>query len=123
MRIAGLVLSAALAAIFATPGARQSAGVEDGTVQTGAGCYQSVGRQRSALAPRSRWRRWRMANRPGAGLERWMGSSILWRAAPPSWRMGDEWRARCPCVLGLCSWKRRPRLPFLRLARPDRRVG
>ena len=103
MRIAGLVLAGALAAIFATPGARQSAGVEDGTVQTGAGCYQSVGRQRSALAPRSRWRRWRMANRPGAGLERWMGSSILWRAAPSCFRMGSLWRAGRPDLLGLRS--------------------
>ena len=101
MRIVGLVLAGAFGRDFRDTGARQSAGVEDGT-RPALGVNQSVGRQLSTLAPRSRCHRWRMANRTGACLERWMGF-ILWRAAAPSWRMGSLWRAGRPDLMGLCS--------------------
>ena len=55
-------------------------------------------------------------------MERSVGAAAL-GAEPFLWLVGSLWRAGRPDLLGLRPRERSLRLPLLRLARPDGRVG
>src|SRR3984893_18248612 len=75
---------------------------------------------RFGRAPRGYWRR--ENSRSPSPMERPVGATAL-GAKPFLWRVGSLWRAGGPNVLGLRSRERSLRLPLLRLARPNGRVG